>query len=193
MPMGAIAFSNLALGMAAASVTLAELTRDWSRWTETEKVDFAQSFEGYQGRNRQKILRFLMQNGDHYVWSAIALAVATTFPPKESLPFLRNCSETCDVGQGSNYFQALWLTKSPEAVGIIRQCFDRVWHSPDLMFPAAFCNYTAWDAIWCIDALLRLGEPPESFRVQYEALKAHPTMGVTVEKRLSEHFDDRKG
>ncbi len=176
-----------------ASITLDELTRDWPAWTNHEKVDFCQSFIHYQGRQRAKILRFLMCDGNHYVWSVIAASVARTLPIKESLPFLRECCEDCDIGRGANYFQALWLTESPEAVGILWPSLDRIWDSPDLLKPNTFCNLTTFDAIWCIDALVRLDEPVSSLRDRYETLKTHPTMQEDAVKWLSEHFEHKEG
>jgi len=175
-----------------ASITLSELTREWPEWTQSEKLEFAQAFVHYQGRQRAKIVRFLMRNGDHHVWSTIAASVATTLSPKESLPFLRECCETCDIGRGANYFRALWLTRSSEAVPILWRCLDRIWKSRELFEPDSFCNFTTFDAIWCIDALVRLQEPLESLRDRYERLKAHPTMREYALRWLSEHFESKE-
>ena len=175
-----------------ASITLVQLKHDWTDWQDHEKIDFAQSFVHYRGRHRTKILRFLIVNGDHNVWSAIAASVAISLSAEESVPFLSGCSETCDIGRGANYFQALSLTGSPEAVNVLRPCLERIWESPDLLEAEPFCNFTAFDAIWCIDALFRLGEPLDSLRDRYETLKTHPSMGEDVMKWLSGHFEQRK-
>lgn len=172
-----------------ASITLSELRRDWATWTDHEKADFSQSFVHYQGRRRCQILRFLMRNGNHSVWSAIAASVASSLPINESLPFLRECCKSSETGCSANYYQALWLTGSPEAVGVLWTALDRIWASPDLMTPDSFCNFTAFDAIWCIDALIRLGDPLDSLRDPYEKLKMHPTMRGDAVRWLSEHFE----
>ncbi|MFO7906349.1 MAG: hypothetical protein ACQESR_30950 [Planctomycetota bacterium] len=168
---------------------MSELRRDWATWTDHEKADFSQSFVHYQGRRRCQILRFLMRNGNHSVWSAIAASVASSLPINESLPFLRECCKSSETGCSANYYQALWLTGSPEAVGVLWTALDRIWASPDLMTPDSFCNFTAFDAIWCIDALIRLGDPLDSLRDPYEKLKMHPTMRGDAVRWLSEHFE----
>lgn len=172
-----------------ASISLNQLSHDWPDWSDYEKIDFCQSFVHYHGRQRAGILRFLMRNGKQDSWSAIVASIATTLPSKETIPFLRECCESCNIGRGSNFFQALWLTKSPEAVGILWSALDRIWDSPDLLKPDEFCNFAAFDAIWCIDALVRLGEPLDSLRDRYETLKTHPTMHSEVVHWLSEHFE----
>lgn len=171
------------------SITLDELRRKWPDWPLSEKVDFSQSFNHFQGEGRADIFRFLMKQSEHDVWSAIAGVVAITLPVGEVLPFLRNCCETCEVGRGSNYFQALWFAKSPDALGILQTSLDRIWKSPDLMKPEEFCNFIAFDAIWCIDALLRLGESTESLKSHYETLKRHPSMSPQVTQWLSSYFE----
>jgi hypothetical protein len=172
-----------------ASITLDKIRRDWNHWSEHERIDFSQSYVHCQAADRADIVRFLIVNASHSVWSCTAATIAMILPSEESLPFLQQCCETCDVGSGANYFQALWLTKSPSAIKVLYTSLDRIWNAPDLMEPDRFCNFIAFDAIWCIDALLRLGEDPEVLRDRYNTLKTHPTMRERAIKWLAEYFE----
>lgn len=52
-----------------------------------------------------------------------------------------------------------------------------------------FCNWVTNDAIWCVDALVRLGEPRESLSIYYQMLKTHSSMGSQAQQWLGEHFE----
>lgn len=173
-----------------ASINLDALTREWPSWNQHERLDFSLAFCHCQCDDRSAILRFLMRNADHDVSSTIASSIALALPTEESLPFLQKCCTSCDVGRGANYFQALWMTRSPKALPILKASLDRIWNSPDLQKTDEFCNFTAFDAIWCIDALVRVGTPVASLRDRYETLLSHPTMQGQTIQWLSTHFEE---
>jgi hypothetical protein len=173
-----------------ATITLEELKHDWHKWPEGEKIDFCQSLVWARIPERKDILRFVIDHGDHYTWSAIALLVAMELPPCESVPPLRMWCQSCDVGSGANYYQAVAKTGDPEAHDILKRCFHRVWNSNGLMDNADFCNWVASDAICCVEYLLELNEEPEPFRTVFETLKSHPCKATreAAERRLSKYF-----
>jgi hypothetical protein len=137
------------------------------------------------------ILRYLIRHGDHVVSLTIALSVAMHLPAKEALPVLKEWCLTGEVGYCANYFQALALTKDPEALDFLRQCFRRVWNSPGFMADAEFQNWIALDAMWCMKHMLELGEDINVLRSAYETLKTHPCAGTRdqTQRWLSEHFE----
>jgi hypothetical protein len=157
-----------------ASITLDELQRDWHKWPEDEKIDFCRSLVWAQVPDRKDILRYLIDHGDHCTWAAIALLVALELPSHESIPALKRWCESCDVGRGANYYQAIAQTGDPEAHDILTSCFHRIWNSDGLMDNADFGNWVAYDAICCVEYLLELNEAPEPFRTVFETLKSHP-------------------
>src|SRR5688572_793689 len=78
-----------------AMITLDELKRDWHKWPENEQIDFCQSFVWAKIPERNDILRFIVANGNHHAWAAVALQVATDLPAHESIPALRAWCELC--------------------------------------------------------------------------------------------------
>ena len=176
-----------------ATITLAELERDWAKWTDSEKMDFSHSFATW-GRDvpeRAEILRFLVANGDHEsCWWAIAMSIAIEFPVEESVPVIRAWCESSKVGHAANYHQAIALTGDPTAHAILEAGFRRTWNTPGLMNDDEFINQIASDAIWCMKHMLELAEDPERFRAAYVALTGHPCQRVRDQtgRWLSEHF-----
>jgi hypothetical protein len=117
-----------------ATITLDELRRDWHNWPALERIDFCQSFcNSARVPERVDILRFIVAHGEHDSWSAIALSVAQELPLEESLPVLRLWCQTCEVGCGANYYQAVALTGDPEAHALLKKCFERTWQSSRLL------------------------------------------------------------
>jgi hypothetical protein len=173
-----------------ATITLDELQHDWDKWPEAEKIDFCQSLVWLQIPERKDILRFLVGHGDCCAWSAIALLVALDLPPHEAVPALGMRCQSCEVGSGANYYQAIAKTGDPEAHEILKRCFQRIWNSDGLMDDADFCNWVAYDAICCVEHLLELNQEPEPFRTVYETLQTHPCKGTreATERRLAKYF-----
>lgn len=174
------------------TITLAELERDWAKWSDREKMDFAHSFATW-GRvpDREAILRFLVGNGDHRTcWWAIAQSVARELPVDESVPIIRRWCESCEVGQGANYYQAISLTGDSGAHEILKSCFRRIWSTPGLMDDAEFINPIASDAISCIKHTLELNEDAEPYRSAYATLAEHPCEQVRAQENrwLSGYF-----
>jgi hypothetical protein len=173
-----------------ASITLDELRRDWGEWPERERLDFCQSYRSGQECDPD-ILRFLIANGDHATWPCIAFRVARDLLVEESVPALREWCESCEARRGANYYQAIAHTGDPEAHDILRRAFARVWETAGLMEAAN--HDVAHDACCCLLFLLGLGEDPEEFRPQYEALRRHPG-GLDIwwaGRQLATYFEAR--
>ena len=174
-----------------ATITLAELKRQWPRWTSAERSDFCLAFWHGDVPERCDILRFLIENGDSSNHCMLALQIAVHLPAEESVPILIRWCEATTIGQGANFLQALGMTKSDEAAEVLQRRLARTWSRSDLMEEVDFCNWTAYDAICCMEALLRLGADPESLRAQYDQLLAHPfaRTRAQAEQHLSEFFN----
>lgn len=134
------------------------------------------------------MLRFIIANGNDCVWQTIATAVASTLPTDEAVAFLCDRIENSEIGKRANYFQGCWITRSTNTIPILKNALDQIWESPRLMLPDSFCNWVTYDAICCIEALMRLGEPREQLSHRYEQLTKHSTMGSQALKWLGEHF-----
>jgi hypothetical protein len=173
-----------------ATITLEELQRDWRKWPEDEKIDFCQSLVWAPTPERKDILRFVIDHGDHRAWSAIALLVALELSPQESVPALRRWCESCEVGRGANYYQAVAKTGDPEAHDILKRCVHRIWKTDGLMEDAEFCNWVAYDAICCVEYLLELNEDRDDLRSFFQALKTHPCKATRrdARRRLAKYF-----
>jgi hypothetical protein len=139
---------------------------------------------------RRDILRYLIRSGDWEHHATLALPIAIHLPPEESVPILKQWCQTARIGKGANFFQALGMTESDDAAEVLQWCLARIWASPDLMDHADFCNWTAYDAICCMAALLRLGVDAGSLRPQFDQLKAHPFVRTRTqaEQHLGEFF-----
>ena len=174
-----------------ASITLAELSQLWLAWNTEEKLDFSLAIACDESLKHAEVLRFLMKNGDHVVWSTIAPSVARGLPKKESLPFLRARCEETEVGTaGANYYQALTMAGDPDALRRLKEWLNRIMQDPRLGKQEPTRNYIALDLVWCIKYLLELGEPPETLRQYYELLTNHPNPYSRryAQDRLSEYF-----
>jgi hypothetical protein len=171
---------------------LTELTRDWQHSPDHEKVDFCQSFAHAKTRERKAILRFLIQNGDHRTWPAIALLVARELPVGESFEAIQQWCQSCDVGRGANYYQAIAQTQAPGAQDVLRACLDRVWRAEGLMDNDTGCNWPAYDAVCCVEYLVELGQDPESLRHHYDRLTSHACEATRKQTRrsLAQYFED---
>ena len=171
-----------------ATIGYRQLAREWDSWSDREKLDFCQSFAHYCGSGFAKMLRFIIANGNDFVWQTIATPVALTLPTEEAVAFLCDRIENSEIGRRANYFQGCWITGSYNTIPILKNALHQMWETPTHMLPDSFCNWVTYDAIWCIDALVRLGESKEQFSHRYEQLTRHSTMGSQALKWLGEHF-----
>src|SRR5262245_619819 len=171
-----------------ASITFAELKATWDQWPDAEKWDFCHGLSWVKTPERPDMVRFLVENGDHGVWSAIALLVASDLRPEESLPILQGWCQT--GAHTTNYYQAIAHTGSAEAHDILKGRLWRILETPGFMEEHEFLNEIASDAVFCLQHLMELGEDPEPFRAAYETLKNHPCEGIreSTERWLEKYF-----
>lgn len=172
-----------------ATITLKELTNEWHKWSAEERLDFCRSFLWAQVPDRQDILRFVIDNGDHNEWATIASMVPLELPPDESIRTLKNWCTSCEVGRGSNYYQAVALTGNPEAHSILQDCLRRILATNGLMDSVDF-NWVAYDATCCVEYILKLNDNSEICRKVYDLLSSHPCQSIReqVEYRLTKYF-----
>lgn len=174
-----------------ASVSLSELTSGWADWPDRDKHDFCWGFSSLQEHPEfAAMLRFLMQHGDRWQKSGIALLVAHELPMDEAFSLLEK-----DLGlyadYSANLIQAIALTKHSRAASLIRQHLAALWSRADLWEDNSFLNWTASDAISCIEHLVELGETPTDFETEVRALNGHicPGNRDSCRRNLSKHFD----
>lgn len=185
---GSIALHDSRFRDGSTTITARQVAIEWPKWPDHEKLDFCNALPHYKGRDLAKILRFLMRNGEQIYWQAVAQSIGTKLPTNEAVDFLHQTIQRTEPGQWANYFQALWLTRSANARQILSECLDRIWESEELMTADSFCNFVTFDAIWCIDSLLRLGEEPAVLAERYNVLLGHPSMCGDVIKWLAKYF-----
>src|SRR6058998_1960129 len=85
-----------------ASITLAELEREWPTWSDWERIDFCQEVGSATFAHLPDILRFVMQHGKMEHWSAIATYVVAHIPADEAILFLLETSSRCELGHAAN-------------------------------------------------------------------------------------------
>ncbi len=157
-----------------ATITLAELERDWHRWPSDEQQDFARSFHVDLLPEGEGILRFLIEHGDHRIWPEIALNVASKLPVEESIFVLGHWCKSCDLGQGADYYVAIARTNDPQAHTILKKASQRLLFTKGLLDQNDKYHRLAYDLIQCLIALMELNENPNNYREMYLQLTRHP-------------------
>lgn len=161
-----------------ATLSLAELERDWPQWGESERIDFCQS-SGWLHKQSDfpNMLRFILKHGDCRDVSCIALSVAGELPLEEAFLELVRCLAMAKLGKTANFCQAIAHTKHPKAEAMLRNHLDRVWKERALWDDDSFLNWLAYDAMTCIEHLIELGARPVDFEQRVLALFKHPCEG----------------
>src|SRR5688572_19601313 len=110
-----------------ATITLAELKKEWPTWSDWERTDFCQEVCEPGCRDMPEVLQFVMAQGEPRHWAAIALKVVYHLPADETIPFLLNACEKSDPEHLSNIMQALAKSGAPEAHNVLRDHLSRLW------------------------------------------------------------------
>ncbi len=161
-----------------ATITAAELQRDWASWPEKIRSDFCQSCVWLSGQaDFSEMLRFITQNGSSPEWCAVALSVASELPRDEAFAFLVQALNQTEIGETANLTQAIAATKHPEAEAKLRRNLAAIWAHPDLWANEDHMNKVAYDAMTCIEHLIQLGVPPSDFAEQVRQLSEHVCPG----------------
>jgi len=175
-----------------ASITLAELVERWPSWSEPERHDFCCAFSCGDVRDSGEIFRFLATDETDLIRSTIAIGVAVALGPGEAYPILKSWASDAQIGNRANYFQAIAITRHPDAVGALQSEFDELCMHPCLMEDSDWYNEIAMDLVWCIQNLLELGISPETLRQTFTKLEQHPCQKIRAQvlQWLAESFDN---
>jgi hypothetical protein len=174
-----------------ASMTMAELQRDWPSWTDEQRVDFCQSCIWlHEQADYADMLRFIMGHGSPSVWGATALQVATALPSDEAFPLLLGVLRATIIGQGANITHAIAKTKHRDAKATLQQHLRAVWEHPGLWADDEWLNWIALDTTTCIEHLIELGESPADFEDRVRRLSQHvcPQNRDSCRNYLSKHY-----
>ena len=174
-----------------ASLTLAELERDWPTMAGHERLDYCQSCGWlHEQTDFPDMLRFVMKRGGQEELSAIASSIAARLPQEEAFDFLAGVLQTAELSPASNIGQAIGLTKHPDAQNTLRSHLQSVWARESLWDDDKFLNWVAYDATTCIAHLLDLGASPGDFQEQVGKLSQHACSGNRHSCRnfLSKHY-----
>jgi hypothetical protein len=157
-----------------ASITTAELQREWPAWSDELRFSFCQALCWlYEQSDFPDIMRFTMQHASAKDWSAIAVTVACRLPPDEVFEFLTKALHSAGIGHSSNIIQAIAITKHPRAEATIRQQLESTWAHPDLWRNDDFLNWVAAEATGCIQHLIEFGAPAGEFEEKVRKLSQH--------------------
>lgn len=147
----------------------------WPSWTSEERLIFAGAYSARLPRtdNDQRILDFLMQNGDRRIWRKIALSVARHRDRSCALKFL-----LARVADGlpplSNYYQAFQILLAPESVPLLLDALSKhrreVELHPSVRTPAERLMYS--DYLYCSATLFKI-TGQEEYRANIRRMLAH--------------------
>jgi hypothetical protein len=161
-----------------ASITFEQLKEQWPEWTEGERSDFCQACCWLNEQSDfGDILRFIMRNGALSEQSGIALSVAGQLPQDEAFGLLVSASHAAEIGESSNFAQAISHTKHPKAEVTLREHLRCMWAQDCLWEDDNFLNWVAFDATTCIAHLLELGVQAVEFEEQVRRLSKHSCSG----------------
>jgi hypothetical protein len=169
----------------------------WHLWTQKERVEFAGAFaaKGELNDHDQRLLDFLMENGDWQVWSTIALSLVKYRDRNRAIAFLME-----GVRQWrhplANYYQALEILRASECVPDLKAALSK--HQVEIdQHPALESwgdRFIYLDYLSCSATLFRVtGE--EEYRFNIMKMLAHPdetigkmtrmiasTSGISIER-----------
>jgi hypothetical protein len=161
-----------------ASITLAELEREWPTWTSGERVDFSQSCSWlHKQADYPDMLRFIATLAEPDDWPAIAVKIASTLPSGEAFVILLRALRATDIGCAANVVQAIAITKHPDAEETLRRHLAAVWEHGAIWEDDDFTNWVAFDATTCIAHLIELGAPPADFDDKVRQMSRHVCAG----------------
>jgi hypothetical protein len=160
-----------------ATISLAELTSDWALWPERDQHDFCWGCGSlHKHPEFPAMLRFIMDVGDDGQKAGIVGLVAKKLPMEEAFSILEKSLADTPY-YTSNLIQAIAITKHPKAVALIHEHLASIWSRDDIWEDDSFLNWTATDALNCIEHLLELGESPTGFDAKVRALSEHICAG----------------
>lgn len=160
------------------TVSVTSIQERWASWTPDEKRKFAGAF-GFSGRtqltdNDQRLLDFLMENGDSQVWRAIAIVVARHRDRNRALNFLLT-RVTDETDHLANYYQALGILSAPECVPTLTKSLSAHRRKVDLhTYEQGWGDWSIYsDYLACSATLFRI-TGREEYRDNLKGMLQHP-------------------
>lgn len=161
-----------------ASITLEELQREWPAWSEDERRRFTFAYSvGKAKQEAPAIMRHIMEQGGMECWKCCAMSIAKHRPAEEAFDFLAAALRAAEPGRGCNLSQGLCMVKHPGVIEVLKEHLARMWANSALWEDDSFTNWIAYDAITCIEHLIRAGAPPSDFEEQARKLAGHVCKG----------------
>lgn len=157
-----------------ASITAADIAREWSSWDEKTKIGFCQNCCWLERQNDfPEILRFILGHGDDTAWSGIAISIATVLPQEEAFQSLVAKLSIMDLRCAVNITQAIARTKHRDAERTLRDHLAKLWSHQSLWDDDGFVNWLAYSTTCCIKHLIELGADPVEFTEHVRKLSQH--------------------
>lgn len=174
-----------------ASITFLELASEWSSWGEKEQVDFCGACSWlHKQPDFPDMLRHIMQHGPSRVWWIIAISVATHLPQQEAYEWLLQKAVPAGPENSANLYQAISITRHPDAVKVLRAHLNVLWRHESLWLDDKFSNIIAYRATCCIKNLIDVGVPAHELVTYVRDLAGHPCSGnrESCVNFLGEHY-----
>ena len=153
----------------------------WFSWTREERGKFASAFSQRldMDDNDERLLDFLMENGETPIWRSIALAVARHRNRSRALGFL-----SARIAEGitpvANFYQALGMLLASECVPVLQAALSRHRHEVDKhpSIEAWQDRFTYLDYLSCSAALFLITRQ-EEYRDNLKKMMQHPDQIVS--------------
>jgi hypothetical protein len=160
------------------TVSKKSLQARWPFWSSKDRARFAGAFGFLQrpqlSRDDQEVLTFLMEEGDHQIWLAIALVVARHQDRTLALNFLTARIREA-VRPLANFYQALEKMSAHESVPVLRYALskDREDVAKHVLLIAPADRFFYQDYLVCSATLFKLtGE--EQYLEPIREMQVHP-------------------
>ncbi len=168
------------------TVSVEEIRGYWPSWNAKQRLEFAGAFaaRGEFHNEDQNILGFLMREGEHQIWKAIALSVVYYKNRDLALKFLlARIAER--IGPLANYYQAVEKFGDPRAIEILKEAlivhYEQVRSRPRLQ--SWEDRFIYLDYLSCAAALFSLTRNQE-YLVDIEEMQQHADPEVRDMARL---------
>ena len=165
-------------------VSAEELRADWLAWSAAQRLEFAQAFQQRQRLTPEdeRILEFLMSNGDDRIWSTIALVLVHHSNRRLVVEFLvEKLLSTAEPR--ANLIQALYVIGDRSTLPVLRQMHDRLSREVS-------SDERTDDAMKIVDFLtackaLAYLEKSARYESQIRSFLAHPDEIIRIQAQLA--------
>jgi hypothetical protein len=167
------------------SISVEDLSSVWHAWNDSERQGFVNAYRSKArfDESDQKILDFLMANGDERVWSTISSPLSLHHQNKKTvLEFLLERLQTGSEPK-SNFIQALYVLGDVAALPGLHDLHDRLLDEikqahgePD--------TWTIRDFLTCCEALAHL-EKTDHYREEIRSYLRHPDQMIRIKAEMA--------